>query len=345
MLEGAKVGVTTQQHLDRCLSCRSCETTCPSGVEYGRLLDIGKEIVETKVRRKLVDQIKRCLMLLVFPYQQRFKWVIGLARLCKPVLPSQFKQKIPLVKWVDDWPQITHDRKVLLIPGCVQPVLAPSIDVAAARVLDKLEITLTPIKSTGCCGALNYHLSDHEKAKDFARKNIDACWPYLEQGAEAIIITASGCGVMLKDYATILQYDSDYAEKAKRFSAIVKDISEILVDEDLSVFKAGNRKVAFQSPCTLQHGQKLAGVVEFILQKIGYDLVEVSNTYSCCGSAGVYSLLQPELSEQLRDNKLKALQVEDVELLTTANIGCLIHLQTKASKKIIHWIELLDENM
>ena len=343
MLEGETVGSVTQQHLDRCLSCRSCETTCPSGVEYGRLLDLGRVIVDEKVTRSLLDQTKRQLMLFTFPNRQRFNWLIQLSRSCKPLLPAIFKQKIPARQKTEDWPLNTHSRKVLLLTGCVQPSLAPSIDISAARVLDKLGISLIKVNSTTCCGALNYHLSEHDKARALARQNIDQCWPLIKQGVEAIVMTASGCGVTLKEYAKILQYDPEYAQKAQQFSARVKDIGEIILDQDLSVFKADNTKVAFQSPCTLQHGQQLAGVVESILRKIGYELTDIDNGHICCGSAGVYSLLQPELSEKLRDNKLKDLHLENADCIATANIGCLTHLQAGSSTKVIHWIELLDE--
>lgn len=343
VLEGGVVGAVTQQHLDRCLSCRSCETTCPSGVEFGRLLDLGRVIVDEKVSRPLLDQIKRKFMLFVFPDRQRFSWLMFMSRLCRPVLPELLKQKIPAKQQTKDVNLNTHSRKVLLLAGCVQPSLAPSIDISAAKVLDKLGISLIQVKSTMCCGALDYHLSEHDKARALARKNIDQCWPFIKQGVEAIIMTASGCGVTLKEYAKILKYDPDYAQKAQRFSALVKDISEIIQNQDLSVFKADNTKVAFQSPCTLQHGQQLAGVVESILGKIGYDLTATDNAHMCCGSAGVYSLLQPELSEKLRDIKLQDLHLENADYIATANIGCLTHLQARSSTKVVHWIELLDE--
>jgi glycolate oxidase iron-sulfur subunit len=343
MLEGKAVGSATQNHLDRCLACRSCETTCPSGVEFGRLLVLGRVIVDEKVPRLLLDKIKRQLMLSVFPDRQRFNWLIQLSRLCRPILPGILKLKIPAEQITEDWRSSEHPRKILLLAGCVQPSLAPSIDISAAKVLDKLGISLIQVKSTTCCGALDYHLSEHEKARVLARKNIDQCWPLIQQGAEAIIMTASGCGLTLKEYEKILKYDTKYAQKARQFSALVKDISEILLDQDLSVFKVDNTKVAFQSPCTLQHGQQLAGVVESILQKIGYDLTEADNAHICCGSAGVYSLLQPELSKKLRDNKLQDLHSENADCIATANIGCLTHLQASSPIKVIHWIELLDE--
>jgi len=341
-LEGEQVGRVTQQHLDQCLTCRSCETTCPSGVEYGRLLDLGRVIVDEKVTRSLLDKIKRRFILLLFPYQHRFYRLIQLARLIRPLLAKVYRQKIPVTELGGNWPVNNHQRKVIILAGCVQPTLAPAIDVAAARVLDRLAVSLITVEASECCGALSYHLSEHESAKLLAKRNIDACWPYIEQGIEAITMTASGCGVALKEYRTLLQYDQQYAEKAKRFSALVKDMAEILQKEDLSIFKASNIKLAYQSPCTLQHGQQLPGLVESLLQSIGFNLIKTDNAHLCCGSAGVYSILQAEMSEQLRENKLDDLHCEDADCIATANIGCLTHLQAGTTVKVRHWLELLD---
>lgn len=343
MLEGQETGPLTQYHLDRCLNCRSCETTCPSGVEYGRLLDLGRVMVDEKVPRPIKDKSLRNLMAGVFPYQIRFKFLIQLTRCFSYLLPRALKQKIPEAKIKQQTPCSNHLRKVLLLSGCVQPTLAPSIDLAAIRVLDKFGITLVEVEDSGCCGALNYHLSEHEKAKALAKKNIDACWKQMEEGVEAILMTASGCGVILKEYAQILKYDADYTEKAVQFSALVKDISEIVQAEDLSVIKKHDLTISFQSPCTLQHGFQLKGVVETILSKIGYSLIHVNNAHLCCGSAGTFSILQPELSEQLREKKLNDLHIDQVNCIATANIGCLSHLQAKTSKPVVHWVELLDE--
>ncbi|MGR9044806.1 MAG: glycolate oxidase subunit GlcF [Gammaproteobacteria bacterium] len=344
MAEGQPIGRLTQLHLDRCLTCRSCETTCPSGVRYGRLLDIGRAFVDERVERPVGERIKRRLMRVVFPYGRRFASLLSVLRRIKPLLPTELAAKIPEKTDPGVWPEPRHDRKMLIFPGCVQPALAPVIDAAAARVLDKLAISLIPVPAGGCCGALSYHLSDHRQALDFARDNIDACWPAIEQGAEAIVMTASGCGVMIKDYGELLKEDRAYAAKAQRVSALAKDLGEILENEDLSFhFHAHNRRVAFQSPCTLQHGQKLTGVVEAILQKAGFQLTAVADAYMCCGSAGVYSLLQSELAGQLRADKLKALLQDGPDWIVTANIGCLVHLQSAGSVKIGHWIELLDE--
>ncbi len=348
MLEGEKVSHLTRQHLDRCLNCRSCETTCPSGVKYGRLLDLGQVILNEQIKRPLLDRMIRWLMLTVFPFRQRFNCLMRVARLVKPVVPADFKNKISsVVQPVKKSPIAIHGRKILLLSGCVQPTLAPNIDIAAANILDKLGISVLSVNASVCCGALNYHLSDHEKAKQFARKNIDACWPLINQEVMAIMMTSSACGLMLKEYATLLQYDEQYASKARLFSAKVKDISEIISQEDLSVINLSkqqkNQKIAFQSPCTLQHGQKLAGVVENLLIKTGFSLTTINDAHLCCGSAGVYSLLQADLSEQLKENKLAALQEQQADVIATANIGCLTHLKESADIEVVHWLELFNE--
>lgn len=340
--EGEAVSRKTQQHLDRCLQCLACETTCPSGVQYGRLLDIGRTVVAERVPRAWFERILRRIMLTIFPYRRRFNALLMIAKRFKLLLPQYLLRKLPQQQKAGVWPEARHQRKMLILPGCVQPGLAPSIDTAAARVLDKLGISLFPVTSGGCCGALNYHLDDHAKALQLARRNIDACRPYLEQGAEAIVSTASGCGVMLKDYGELLQYDAEYAAKAVQFSARVKDLSEILQNEDLTVFKRRHpQRVAFQSPCTLQHGQKLPCVVENILQQLGFQLTSVADAHLCCGSAGVYSLLQPQLSGQLLRNKLHNLQQPRPDIIATANIGCLTHLQSASDVPVVHWVELL----
>lgn len=342
MLQGENVSQLTQQHLDRCLSCSSCETVCPSGVQYGRLKDVGQFILEQQVKRPVLQKLRRSIIKLIFPYRRRFGALIIFARLAKPILPKQIKRKIPGKVSVTKWPELKHHRRMIILSGCVQPVLAPEIDVAAAKVLDKLGISLLKIDSTNCCGALSYHLSDRQHALSFAKNNIDVCWPYIEQGVEAIVSTASGCGLMIKDYAELLKNDQQYAGKAIKFSALVKDISEILGDEDLSIFAAENRpEIAFQAPCTLQHGQKLTGVAESILRSVGFQLLAVDDSHICCGSAGVYSILQPELSSQLLENKLQALQDKMPQFIATANIGCLSHLQSKSKVIVKHWIEFL----
>lgn len=342
LFEGRPVSRLTQRHLDRCLACRSCETTCPSGVRYGRLLDIGRELVDHKVKRRWPNQFKRRLMGEVFPYPQRFKWLVMAARLFRPLLPLNLRRRIPDGPGTVNWPAARHARKMLILPGCVQNVLAPQIDAAAAKVLDRLGISLLQVKTAGCCGALNYHLGQPLKARQFARIIIDACWPHVEQGAEAVVSTASGCGLMLKEYAALLQTDAEYARKATVIAAMTRDISEILLAEDLDLLRRRHEgTIAYQSPCTLQHGQQLAGVVEKLLQKLGFRLTEVENAHLCCGSAGVYSLLQPDLAQRLLHNKLQSLNRRQDDIIATANIGCLLHLQSSGAETVVHWIELV----
>lgn len=343
VLEGQDVSRATETHLDRCLSCRSCETTCPSGVQYGRLLDLGRVIVEEKVARSGFDRILRYLLRRFLPYRGRVELAMALARLLRSVLPNALADKIPQKQSHQEWPEPKHQRKMLVLAGCVQPVLTPEIDIAAARVLDRLGISLVSVDESGCCGALPYHLSAHEQARLLARRNIDACWPHLQQGVEAIVSTASGCGINLKEYGVLLYHDPAYRDKAKYFAERVKDIGEVLAGEDLSVFAGNGRKIAFHSPCTLQHGQGLGGLVEGLLTQLGYRLTPVGDGHLCCGSAGTYSLLQADISERLRENKLQALLAGEPEIIATANVGCLLHLQAGTPVKVKHWLQLLNE--
>ena len=341
LLEGKEAGRKTQQHLDRCLTCRSCETTCPSGVQYGHLLDIGREQIEQQVSRPLRERLIRQLLLLLLPKPARFAFLLSLGRRFMPVLPASMKKTLSLGIARSRVSSAPHPRKMILLDGCVQPALAPNINQATVRVLDKLNIQTIAI-APHCCGALEHHLSKAEAALETVRRNIDLCWPHIEAGAEAIISTASGCGVMLKDYGHLLRDDPAYREKAIRVSALSKDVGEILAQEDLAPLKTGQRgKIAFHAPCTLQHGQQLAGVVEQTLTRLGFELCEVTDAHLCCGSAGTYSITQPHLSQQLLSNKLAALQQQQPSLIATANIGCLLHLNSRAEVPVKHWIELL----
>ncbi len=347
VLEGNEISSKTQTHLDRCLTCRSCETTCPSGVRYGRLVEIGREIVDQQVPRNLLQRIPRALIRKIVPYPQRFAPIYKLGLLFRPILPAALKRKLPLPQSSGNTATSTKERKMLVLQGCVQSVVTPQTNQAAAQVLEKLDIELITAPDAGCCGAVSHHLSAPEEGLDFMRRNIDAWWPYIEQGAEAVIITASGCSTVVKDYAELLQYDPQYADKANKVSALAKDISEVLRDENLSslTIKQANIKVAFHSPCTLQHGQQLNGVVESILQKAGFTLTGVQDAHLCCGSAGTYSILQPKLSQQLLDNKLSALLNEQPDIIATANIGCQMHMATKARVPVKHWLEVINEHL
>ena len=344
MLEGAEVTRHTLTHLDRCLTCRNCETTCPSGVQYGRLADIGRELVEKKVERTWLDKFTRWGLRKIIPYPARFTPLLRLGQFFRPLMPPSLKRSVPPRRTAAPWPTAAHARKMLVLEGCVQPAVAPNINAAAARVLDRLGIRLIAANGAGCCGAASHHTSGIEQGLNFARRNIDAWWPHVESGAEAVVMTASGCGVHVKDYGHLLKDDPVYAAKARRISELTRDISEILVKEDLSVLKAGVKpglKVAFHSPCSLQHGQKLNGVVEKILRGIDFTLVTVPDAHLCCGSAGTYSILQKDLSQRLRKNKVAALESGGPGVIVTANIGCLEHLRGGGALPVRHWVELL----
>ncbi len=344
MLEGNQSSEKTQLHLDRCLTCRACETTCPSGVQYGRLIDIGRQVIEERAPRPLWQKIMRGALLAVLPYPKRFALVLGISRVVYPLLPLSLQRKIPAQRSLQlARPQAIHPRSMLVLEGCVQSLSTPNTNTAAARVLDKLGISLISATKAGCCGALNQHLADINGAHNMMRRNIDAWWPYIEQGAEAIVMTSSGCGLMVKEYGETLKHDSDYAAKAARISELTRDLSEILGREDLSALANVGKgvRVAYQSSCTLQHGQKLAGAVETILRNCGYTLTPVADSHLCCGAAGTYTLMQPVLSQQLLENKLSALQQGAAEVIATANIGCQLHLESAARLPVKHWIELL----
>jgi len=349
MLEKNQASEHTRLHLDRCLTCRSCETTCPSGVRYSRLIDIGREMVEKRAPRTLIDRLLRKSMLTVLPYTNRMSVALKLGRMFRPLLPNQIGKKIPAIQIATIPPVTSHNRRMLALEGCVQPLTTPNTNAAAARVLDWLGISLISASEAGCCGALNQHLSDSSGAKDMMRRNIDAWWPHIEEGAEAIVMTASGCGLMVKEYGAMLKDDADYAEKAARISELSKDLSEIILSElsnrkDLGEFAhiGQGTRVAYQSSCTMQHGQKLGGKVEAILRQCGYELTPVADSHLCCGAAGTYTLLQPEFSRQLQQNKLTALLQGKPEVIATANVGCQLHLASASKVPVRHWIELLE---
>ena len=344
MLEGNATGEKTRLHLDRCLTCRSCETTCPSGVQYGRLIEIGRNEIEKRAPRTLWSRFIRQALLTVIPYTSRMRVALLLGNLSRPLLPTSLRRKLPRPRTASPRPPERHKRRMLVLEGCVQPLAAPSTNAAAARVLDKLGISLLSAAAAGCCGAMHQHMSATERARDMMRRNIDAWWPYVDGGIEAIVTTASGCGVMVKEYGHALQNDPTYATKATHISSLTRDLSEILRNEDVSRFATigKGKRVACQSSCTLQHGQKLGGVVERILQQCGYVLTPVADSHLCCGAAGTYTLLQPVLSQQLLHNKLNVLEQNAPEVIVTSNIGCQLHLESASKIPIRHWIELLE---
>ncbi|MBV7419270.1 glycolate oxidase subunit GlcF [Comamonas sp. CMM03] len=355
VLEGATPTRATQEHLDRCLTCRNCESTCPSGVQYGHLVDIGRKVVDEKVPRPLGERLKRWALKEGIP-SPLFAPAMKLGQAVRPLLPEVIKAKVPPKTEHGVWPTRAHARKVLLLAGCVQPAMLPNINYATARVLDAVGIQTVIADKAGCCGAVKFHLNDQDSARDQMRANIDAWWPAVEAGeVEAIISNASGCGAMVKDYAHALRDDSAYAAKAQRVSALARDLSELLpaLLPELADKLAGRAKVpaqpmAYHPPCTLQHAQKLKGVVEANLGKLGFQLRTArTESHLCCGSAGTYSILQSDISQQLRTRKLDALD-EAFEggapaAILSANIGCITHLQAGTAVPVRHWVEVLDE--
>ncbi len=336
-LEGFPVTASTRLHLDRCLTCRACETTCPSGVQYGRLADIGRAVVEERTPRNPWDRLRRAALALVLARRTLFAALLRLGQAFRFLFPGLVPASAPAA---GAWPAPRHARRMLVLAGCVQPALAPRINAAAARVLDRGGISLIEAPGAGCCGALRFHLDFQEQGRDDMRTLIDAWWPYVERGeVQAIVTTASGCGATVKEYGHLLAHDPAYRDKAARISALAKDLSEVVPP----VANAGKGKVAFHSPCTLQHGQQLRGGIESLLERAGYQLTPVPDAHLCCGSAGTYSILQPQLSRQLRSRKLDALQGGKPAAIATANIGCLTHLGAAAEVPVRHWIELLDE--
>jgi len=346
VLEGKPATRKTQLHLDRCLTCRNCETTCPSGVQYGRLVDIGRKVVEDQVPRPLGQRIMRTALKEALPRKWLFSPAMKAGQLVRPLLPKALRNKVPQAVPAGSWPARQHARKMILLEGCVQPSMAPNINTATARVFDALGIQMLVAPKAGCCGAIRYHMNDHDGGLNDMRRNIDAWWPLVEAGAEAIVMNASGCGVTVKEYGHLLAGDAAYAEKAQRISALTRDLSEILPDfeSELQAKLQGKigKRVAYHPPCTLQHGQQIRGKVERVLSAAGVDVKLCADSHLCCGSAGTYSVLQPDLAYELRDRKLKNLEATAPEMIVSANIGCVTHLQSGTDTPVMHWIELID---
>jgi glycolate oxidase iron-sulfur subunit len=347
VLEGEAPTRKTQLHLDRCLTCRNCESTCPSGVQYGRLVDIGRAIVERKVPRGAGAKSVRWALKegLNSPV---FAPAMKLGQAVRGLLPGVLRDKVPPPRPAGAWPTATHARKVLLLAGCVQPAMAPNINAATARVLGAAGIQTLIAPAPGCCGAVKFHLNDQDGGRAQMRANIDAWWPFVERGEiEAIVMNASGCGVTVREYGHFLQHDAAYAEKAERIAGLTRDLSELLPDLVPALrerVRPPAGLVAFHPPCTLQHGQKLRGGVEQGLSALGFQVrVAANESHLCCGSAGTYSVLQPDIAHQLRDRKLGHLAELQPSAIASANIGCITHLQSGTATPVRHWVELLDE--
>jgi glycolate oxidase iron-sulfur subunit len=346
VLEGELPTRKTQLHLDRCLTCRNCETTCPSGVEYGHLIDIGRKLVDERVERPMLEKTVRWALKEGLP-SPLFAPAMAMGQAVRGLLPASLKNKVPAKQATGSTPTRSHARKVLMLEGCVQPAMSPNINSATVRVLDAAGLQVVVAKKAGCCGAVKFHLNDHDGGKAEMRRNIDAWWPHVEAGVESIVMNASGCGSMVKDYGHVLRDDPAYAAKAERISALTRDLSELLPDlvdvlRDKVSVKSG--QIAFHPPCTLQHGQQLRGGVEKHLGALGFNVKTAScEAHLCCGSAGTYSVLQPKLSYALRDRKLGNLSEMKPEVIVSANIGCITHLQSGTGTPVRHWVEVLDE--
>jgi glycolate oxidase iron-sulfur subunit len=367
VLEGETPTGKTQLHLDRCLTCRNCETTCPSGVQYGRLLDIGRKVVDDQVGRSAGQSLMRTALKEGLP-SPLFAPAMRLGQLMRPLLPATLKKKVPAKQDAGSWPRRTHVRKMLMLSGCVQPAMLPNINAATARVFDALGIELVVPNGAGCCGAIRYHLNDHDGGLADARRNIDVWWPHIEAGCEAIVMNASGCGAQVREYGHMLRFDPAYAKKAQRVSELTKDVAELLPAFSAEILRRlkpqpspasageggakrrvrGNetsQRIVFHPPCTLQHGQQIRGTVEAFLALLGVEVLPFSESHLCCGSAGTYSILQSELSMQLRDRKLANLQQPKPDKILSANIGCITHLQSGTERPVMHWIEWLDARL
>ncbi len=351
VLEGQAPTRKTQQHLDRCLTCRNCESTCPSGVDYGHLVDIGRKLVDEKVPRPMGERTVRWLLKEGLP-SPLFTPAMKLGQAVRGLLPTALKNKVPAAQPAGTWPTRSHARKVLMLAGCVQPAMMPNINSATARVLDAAGIETVLAPQAGCCGAVKFHLNDQTGGLDQMRANVDAWWPYVapgsQSGVEHLVMNASGCGATVKEYGHLLRDDPAYAHKAARISEVTRDLSELLPDlvpalKDKVHLTQAPAHLAYHPPCTLQHGQKLRGGVEQHLSALGFKVEVAQNeSHLCCGSAGTYSVLQPDLSYQLRDRKLSHLQPLGAPVIVSANIGCIGHLQSGTETPVKHWVEVLD---
>ena len=334
MLETATPNAAVTTHLDRCLTCRACETTCPSGVKYGELLEIGREFLERSRRRGLFARLVRWWLTSIVSNPRRLRRLILAALPLRRLAPQRLRAMVrrPAAAATSD-----GDGDVLLLQGCVQRVLTPEVNVHLKKLLAARGIAARLDPNEGCCGGLSLHLGHAEQARSAMRGNLDGMnW----SGAERIVSTATGCGVTLKEYDRILATAPDYAAAAKRFAAKVCDVSELL--HGLEFGKRDDlHRVAWHAPCTLQHGQKVTGRVEDLLTEAGYELVPVRDAHLCCGSAGSYSILQPDIARELKQRKTATLMEHHPDVIATANIGCQMHLGDGSDVPVVHWLQLL----
>ena len=356
ILEGTPPTASTQQHLDRCLTCLACETTCPSGVKYSRLLEIGRELTDSSLQRSPAEKWKRILLRKVLLRPALFRLLLKTAHVFSFLLPQSQKQKIPPLGIANPGDSqaagMTSENKqeakslgtLIMLRGCAQQVCAPEINQSAAALFSQLGFKLIESPLDNCCGALSHHNDATAEALELARKNIDSWWPLLEQGVQGIVVTASGCTTMVRDYGHLLADDEHYAEKAARVADLCRDPSELLAPISGRLQKKPGLadRICYQAPCSQQHGLRIRGSVEKILSDAGFSLLKQDNGHLCCGSAGSYSILQPALSKQLKENKLHDLGIANPAMIATANIGCLLQLQSASAIPVKHWLQLLE---
>ncbi len=341
MLEADAPSSVARDHLDRCLTCRACETTCPSGVAYGELAEIGRNFVEARGRRATVDRLARDALVRVVSSPERLAFFARLGRAFRALLPGYLARAVPRISLRRPVALKNHARRVVVLDGCAQRVTTPEVNAALARILDAADVKVVRVADEACCGSLALHLGQAERARAAMRANVDALYT-TAVGAEAIVSTASGCGVTVKEYGRLLADDPLYAERAQWVAEHTCDAAEYLdrIGAELSRRHPATT-VAWHAPCTLQHGQRVNGVVEKLLQRAGYELAPVAEAHLCCGSAGTYSVLQPKLADDLRRRKLGALTATNADVIATANVGCQLHLRDGTEIPVRHWLELV----
>lgn len=341
--EGEPANVEMLKHLDRCLTCRACETTCPSGVKYSQLLEIGRESIEKELPRPWLDRARRWMLVRFINSGWLFSLAVRTGQAFAPLLPGRLRQTVPPKQRPTARSGSSHQRKMIMLAGCVQPALAPNTNNCAINLLDRLGIEAIEPGAGMCCGAAAMHTSDPTYALNQIRRLIDSWWPHIEAGAEAVVVTATGCGTSVQDFARLLQHDSDYADKAAKVSALYRDLLEVVEAQagEIKPADSHGRRIAVHTPCSMQHGLGINGRVERLLERAGYVICRVEDAHLCCGSAGTYSMLQPELATQLRADKIAALSVDQPEIIATANIGCQMHIAQGSDVPVLHWVELL----
>ena len=349
------------KHIDRCLSCLACTTTCPSGVDYMHLVDHARIHIQQTYKRPFMDRLFRAVLAMVLPYPSRFRFALHAAKLAKPF--AGLFAKIPAMKPMAAMlflaptslpaaiklPIVTSAKtskvgRVAMLSGCAQQVLDPRINAATLELLSRIGVEIVVPAKEGCCGALVHHMGREDASLAAAKNNIDAWWHEIENGGlDAIIITTSGCGTTVKDYGHMLRLDPDYAEKAKTIALLAKDITEYLSSRELDGVEKGRKlKLAYHSACSMQHGQKIKDEPKRLLSAVGFDVVDIPEGHLCCGSAGTYNILQSEIAGRLKERKLRNIAKVKPDLIAAGNIGCLTQLSADVGVPMCHTIELLN---